>query len=76
MSTMIQIRNVSADLHRRAKARAALEGLSLSDFAKEALRRAVDQPTMADVAARIRALEPVESAVPAAELVRAERDSR
>jgi plasmid stability protein len=72
---MIQIRNVSVDLHRRAKARAALEGLSLSDFAKEALRRAVDQPTMAEVAARIRELDPVEPALSAAELVRAERDS-
>jgi antitoxin FitA len=76
MRTMIQIRNVPLDLHRRAKARAALEGITLSDFAKEALRRAVEQPTMAEIAARIRQLEPVDSRPSAAELVREERDSR
>lgn len=76
MSTMIQIRNVPDDLHRRAKARAALEGATLSDFAMEALRRAVEQPTMAEVAARIRELPPVECSPPAAELVREERDAR
>ena len=76
MRTMIQIRNVEAGLHRRAKARAALEGLSLSEFAKEALRRAVEQPTMAEITSRIRQLPPIESSLSAAELVRAERDSR
>jgi plasmid stability protein len=76
MLTMIQIRNVPADLHRQAKAKAALAGVTLSDFAMEALRRAVEQPTMAEIAARIRQLEPVDSRPPAAELVREERDSR
>ena len=76
MRTMIQIRNVPEDLHRRAKARAALEGLTLSDFAKEALRRAVEQPSMTEIAARIRQLAPVEASPSAAELVRAERDAR
>ncbi len=32
MPTMIQIRNVPTNLHRRLKARAALEGVSLSDY--------------------------------------------
>ena len=32
MSSMIQIRNVPDDLHRRMKARAALEGKSLSEY--------------------------------------------
>ncbi|MGH7022644.1 MAG: FitA-like ribbon-helix-helix domain-containing protein, partial [Caulobacteraceae bacterium] len=32
MPTMIQIRNVPDDLHRRLKSRAALAGMSLSDF--------------------------------------------
>jgi len=76
MSTMIQIRNVPRDLHRAAKARAALEGLTLSDFALEALREAVNRPTVSEITARIRLLEPVEGAPPAAELIRAERDSR
>ena len=31
--TMLQIRNVPDDLHRRLKARAAMAGMSLSDYA-------------------------------------------
>lgn len=76
MSTMIQIRNVPDEIHRAAKARAALEGLSLSEFALAALRDAVSRPTLAELSARIRLLEPVEGAPAAADLVRAERDAR
>lgn len=73
---MIQIRNVPDDVHRRAKARAALEGLSLSEFAMRALTRELDRPTAAELAARVRSLEPVEDVPDAACLVREERDSR
>lgn len=76
MPSMIQIRNVPGELHRRAKARAAMEGVTLSDFALEALRRAVAERSMEEVAARIRELPPVESERSAAELVREERDAR
>ena len=76
MSTMIQIRNVPDDVHRAAKARAALEGMTLSDFALRALQEAVERLTVAEIQARIRLLEPVEGAPPAAEMVRAERDAR
>jgi len=76
MSIMIQIRNVPEEIHRAAKARAALEGLSLSDFALAALREAVSRPTVAEIGARISLLEPVEGAPAAADLVRAERDDR
>ena len=76
MSTMIQIRNVPDTVHREAKARAALEGLTLSDFALSALREALSRPTVAEIGARIRLLEPVEDAPPMADLVRAEREAR
>jgi antitoxin FitA len=76
MSTMIQIRNVPDELHRQAKARAALEGLTLSDFALRALEREVRRPTAAELAARIRSLEPVTEVPPGAVLVREVRDSR
>jgi plasmid stability protein len=76
MSTMIQIRNVPDEVHRAAKARAALEGMTLSDFALAALQAAVDRPTLAEIGARIRLLEPVEDPPPAEVLVRAERDTR
>ncbi len=76
MSTMIQIRNVPDDIHRAAKARAAMEGITLSDFALAALRDAVSRPTVAEITARVQMLEPVEDAPAAADLVRAERDAR
>ena len=76
MSTMIQIRNVPDGVHKAAKARAALEGLTLSDFALVALREAVNRPTIAEIGARIRLLDPVSDSPPIADLVRAERDSR
>ena len=76
MSTLIQIRNVPTDLHRKAKARAALAGLTLSDYALRALEREVSEPTLAEVASRIHLLEPVEPRLTAAQLIRAERDSR
>ena len=76
MSTMIQIRNVPDEIHRKAKARAALSGLTLSDFALQALERELRRPTASELAARIRALEPVPESPPGAALVREERDRR
>lgn len=76
MSTMIQIRNVPDDLHRAAKARAAMLGLTLSDLALQALEREMATPTWEEMAARIAALPPVELEKPAAEWIREDRDSR
>ncbi len=73
---MIQIRNVPDRLHRSAKAKAALEGVSLSELAMRALEREVERPTVAEIAARIRRLPEVGCEVDAAALVRAERDRR
>lgn len=74
-TTMIQIRNVPERLHRTAKARAALEGITLSDLALRALEREVTRPTVAEISARVRALEPMDIPDGAA-LVREERDAR
>ena len=76
MSIMIQIRNVSDEVHKAAKARAALQGMTLSDFALSALREAVSRPTVAEISARIRLLEPLDPPPPAEDLVRAERDGQ
>lgn len=73
--SMIQIRNVPPAIHRRAKVRAALEGTTLSDLALRALVREIDRPTVAEISARIRVLEAIEDAPPAATLVREERDA-
>lgn len=74
--TMVQIRNVPTELHRRLKARAANEGLSMSDFVLREVRKALDRPTRQEVLDRLRALPVRRLRRSAAEIVRAERDSR
>lgn len=73
MSRMIQIRNVPVDLHRRLKARAAMEGKTLSDYLLDELRQVADQPTLAQLAERVAAREPVTLRTPAARIIRAHR---
>ncbi len=76
MSKMIQIRNVPDGLHRRLKARAAMAGMSLSDYLLKEIRRAAEQPTVEELRARLERRPAVTSATPPAQAVRAERDSR
>lgn len=76
MSTMIQIRNVPEDLHRAAKIRAANEGVTLSDLALRALEKEMATPTWEEIFARIDALPSIELEIPAAELIREDRDAR
>lgn len=76
MSTMIQIRNVPEGLHRRLKARAAMTGLSLSDYLLDEIRRVAERPTLEELRARLERRPAVTPAVPPAQAVRAERDSR
>ncbi len=68
MSTMIQIRNVPEDLHRRLKARAALLGMSLSDFLLDEARRVAERPTPDEIRERLEALPPVKFRGSAAEI--------
>lgn len=72
----VQIRNVPDELHRAMKARAAMEGQSLSDYALTELRRAMERPTRRELLDRVRALPAVVGGQSAADAVRAERDSR
>jgi antitoxin FitA len=58
------------------KARAAIEGLSMSDYVLRELRKSLERPTREEVLERLRSL-PVRRLKPsAADVVRAERDSR
>jgi len=76
MSRMIQIRNVPDELHGKLKARAALEGMSLSDYLLQEVRRVADRPRPAELLARLKARRPVRTRVKPAKAVRAERDRR
>ena len=76
MSKMIQLRNVPDTLHRKLKARAALEGLSLSDFLTREARKIADQPTLTEMRERL-ATRPVLQLSPSpTEIIREERDRR
>jgi plasmid stability protein len=76
MPKMIQIRNVPEDLHKVLKARAALAGMSLSDYLQAELRRIADRPSREELLARLRSRETVELSVSSADLVASERRSR
>ena len=74
--SMIQIRNVPPEIHRKLKARAALAGMSLSDYLLAELRRSLDRPTREEVLARIARLTPVDVRPSPAQAVREERERR
>ncbi len=76
MSKMIQIRNVPDDLHRTLKARAALEGMSLSDYLLGGLQRNAERPTPRELRERLRQRTPVRPTLAPADAVRAEREGR
>jgi len=76
MSKMIQLRNVPDALHRKLKARAALEGLSLSEYLIGEVRRAAERPSLSELRQRLAERAPVTPPVSPAEAVRAERDAR
>ncbi len=73
--TMIQIRNVPEDIHRRLKARAALEGISLSDLALAELRRSLDRPTRRELVDLVASREPVRSGPSSIDLIDAARNA-
>jgi antitoxin FitA len=76
MSTMIQIRNVPDALHRRLKSRAALAGMSLSDYLLSEIRVVAERPTLEELRARLERRSAVTPSVAPAQAVRAERDLR
>jgi plasmid stability protein len=72
----LQIRNVPDAVHRTLKVRAALAGMSLSEYALAELRRAADRPTRDEILARIANRPTPRLRRPPATAVRAERDAR
>jgi len=76
ISAMIQIRNVPDVLHRRLKSRAALAGMSLSDYLLSEIRQVAERPTLDELRARLERRTGVTPSVTPAQAVRAERDGR
>ena len=75
-STMVQIRNVPPEFHRRLKARAATEGMSMSDYILREIGKALERPTRAEVLERLRTRPTRRLKRNAADMIRAERDAR
>jgi antitoxin FitA len=76
MTVMVQIRNVPDALHRQLKSRAALAGMSLSDYLLGEIRRAAERPTLDELRARLERRSESTLSVEPAQAVRAERDRR
>jgi antitoxin FitA len=76
MSKMIQVRNVPDTVHRTLKARAAMAGMSLSDFLLSEIRQLAERPTIAELRDRVHRRAPVTLTISAARAVREERADR
>jgi len=76
MSVTIQIRNVPDALHRHLKARAAMAGLSLSDYLLNEIRQVAERPTREELRDRLRRRSAVCPPLAPAEAIRAERGRR
>ena len=74
MGVMIQIRNGPEKLHRQLKSRAALAGMSLSDYLLREIGQIAERPTMEEFRARLKERPPVTLSISPAEVIRAERD--
>ena len=76
MSKMIQIRDVPEQVHNTLKARAAREGMSLSDFLKRELKRTSERPSMQEWLEFTQQTKPIRTKQSAAEIVRDLRESQ
>lgn len=76
MAKMVQVRNVPDALHRGLKARAAMAGMSLSDYLLGELREIAERPTLAEFRERLHKRGPVSLTLDTGDLVRQERSAR
>ena len=76
MPKMIQLRNVPDALHRRLKARAAMSGMSLSDYLLSEIKEIAERPTPAEMRERLHQREPVTSQLDTVRILHEERDAR
>ncbi|MGD0772848.1 MAG: hypothetical protein ABSC05_08500 [Candidatus Solibacter sp.] len=76
MSKMIQIRDVPEEVHSTLKARAAREGMSLSDYIKGELEQSAERPSMREWLDLVQKMKPIPSKRSGAQIVRELRDAR
>jgi plasmid stability protein len=73
---MIQIRNVQADVHRKLKSRAAVEGISLSDYLLKEIRNVAERPTIEELAKRLESRTTVSYRFSPVRILREKRNGR
>ena len=76
MSMMIQIRNVPEALHRRLKARAAMEGMSMSLYVRREIERSLARPSRRAVIEAIRREPEITLEALPADVLREQRETR
>jgi plasmid stability protein len=76
MSKMIQLRNVPDSLHRQLKARAAMEGMSLSEYLIAEVKRAAERPSLRELRERLAQRTAVKTRISSAEAIREAREER
>jgi plasmid stability protein len=76
MSKMVQVRDVPDRVHSTLKARAAREGMSLSDFIKRELERTAERPSMLEWLERAQQTKANATKRTAAQSVRELRNAR
>lgn len=59
MAKMIRVQNVPETPHRVLKTRAAMNGMSLSDYLPSQMRGIAERPTWAELRERLKQREPV-----------------
>jgi plasmid stability protein len=76
MSKMIQVRDVPDQVHSTLKARAAREGMSLSDFVKRELERTVERPSLREWLERTQKAKRIPAKQTAVQVIRELREAR
>ena len=76
MPKMIQLRNVPDALHRSLKARAAMAGMSLSDYLVSEIKEIAERPTMAELRERLHTRESVQAPIDTVRVLHEERGIR
>jgi antitoxin FitA len=75
MGVMMQIRDMPEDVHAVLKSRAALAGVSLSEYVRGELTRVARRPSPEEFLARVRARGPAPLGEPSEVTVRRLRDA-
>jgi len=76
MGVMVQVRNVPEALHRGLKARAAMAGMSLSEYLLGELQEIAERPTLAEFRERLHKRKSISALPDIARMLREEREAR